>query len=89
MVSQTPFRAAEFKSAFGPKYAFQPNFKGISVQSATRYGFRSATIGAGLGMALVLFASSLPRFRADVLSKIPIIGSTWEKKEIHPADNPF
>ncbi|PTB39252.1 uncharacterized protein TrAFT101_007960 [Trichoderma asperellum] len=89
MVSQTPFRAAEFKSSFGPKYAFQPNFKGINVQTATRYGFRTASIGAGLGMALVLYASSLPRFRADVLSKIPIIGSTFEKKEIHPADNPF
>ncbi|KAL7911710.1 ubiquinol-cytochrome-c reductase complex subunit domain-containing protein [Trichoderma velutinum] len=89
MVSQTPFRAAEFKSAYGPKYAFQPNYRGISIQTATRYGFRTAAIGGGLGVALMLYASSLPRFRADVLTKIPIIGSIWEKQEIHPADNPF
>ncbi|KAL7942598.1 ubiquinol-cytochrome-c reductase complex subunit domain-containing protein [Trichoderma barbatum] len=89
MVSQTPFRAAEFKSAFGPKYAFQPNYRGISIQTATRYGWRTATIGGGLGVALVLFASSLPRFRADVLTKVPIIGGLFEKQEVHPADNPF
>ncbi|KAL7953815.1 ubiquinol-cytochrome-c reductase complex subunit domain-containing protein [Trichoderma compactum] len=89
MVSQTPFRAAEFKSAYGPKYAFQPNYRGITVQTATRYGFRAATIGGGLGVALLLYASSLPRVRSDILVKIPFIGGFWEKQEIHPADNPF
>ncbi|KAK5988110.1 hypothetical protein PT974_12250 [Cladobotryum mycophilum] len=89
MVSQTPFRAAEFKSAFGPKYSFQPNYRGITIQTATRFGFRSAALGAGLGAALFLYGSSMPRFRSDILVKFPIVGSLFEEPEVHPADNPF
>ncbi|KAL6872842.1 ubiquinol-cytochrome-c reductase complex subunit domain-containing protein [Trichoderma novae-zelandiae] len=89
MVSQTPFRAAEFRSAFGPKYSFQPQYRGINAQTAIRYGWRTASIGGGLGVALLLFASSLPRVRADILSKVPVVGKYFEKKEPHPADNPF
>ncbi|KAK1249421.1 hypothetical protein MKX07_002937 [Trichoderma sp. CBMAI-0711] len=89
MVSQTPFRAAEYRSPYGPKYAFQPNYRGINLQTAVRYGVRTATIGGGLGVALLLFASSLPRVRADILSKFPVVGKVFEKQEPHPADNPF
>lgn len=39
-------------------------------------GVRAATIGGGLGVALLLFASSLPRVRADILSvsACPVMG---------------
>ncbi|KAH6608433.1 hypothetical protein Trco_001779 [Trichoderma cornu-damae] len=66
-----------------------PNYRGISVQTATRYGLRTATLGGGLGVALLLYASSLPRFRADILSKLPLVGGLFVKQEVHPADNPF
>ncbi|KAL7803504.1 ubiquinol-cytochrome-c reductase complex subunit domain-containing protein [Trichoderma aethiopicum] len=89
MVSQTPFRSADYRSPYGPKYSFQPQYRGISVQTALRYGWKTATIGGGLGIALLLFASSLPRVKADILSKIPVVGKAFEKQEPHPADNPF
>ncbi|KOS22844.1 hypothetical protein ESCO_003917 [Escovopsis weberi] len=89
MVAQTPFRAAEFKSQYGPKYSFQPNFNGVNAQSATRFGFRAGTLGAGLSVALLLYGSSLPRVRADILSKFPFVGRYFVKEQPHPADNPF
>ncbi|TFB00466.1 hypothetical protein CCMA1212_007715 [Trichoderma ghanense] len=84
-----PTRFRDYRSPYGPKYSFQPHYRGISLQTALRYGLRTATIGGGLGVALLLFASSLPRVRADILSKIPVVGKAFEKKEPHPADNPF
>jgi hypothetical protein len=89
MVSRTPFRAAEFRSAYGPKYNFQPNFEGWNSQRALRMGLKTGAFGASLGVALILFASGIPRVQRDILQKIPIVGSAFIKEPIHPADNAF
>ncbi|KAM0350111.1 hypothetical protein ACHAPU_003274 [Fusarium lateritium] len=86
MVSYTPIRMAEFKSAYGPKYHAQPNVSGFTAQSAIRIGTRLAMYGAPAGVAVLLFANGIPRVQRDVLQKIPILGSYFHK-EVHPADN--
>ncbi|KFH41827.1 hypothetical protein ACRE_074680 [Hapsidospora chrysogenum ATCC 11550] len=35
-ISQTPFRAAEFRSAFGPNYQYQPSFLGQTAKMGLR-----------------------------------------------------
>ncbi|KAF7546829.1 hypothetical protein G7Z17_g8165 [Cylindrodendrum hubeiense] len=88
MVSATPFRLAEFKSSFGPKYQAQPHFLGFTGQSAFRIGSRLAMYGAPAIVGVLMFASGIPRVQRDVLEKIPGMANLF-KKEIHPADNPF
>jgi hypothetical protein len=89
MVSRTPFRAAEFRSAYGPKYTFQPNFAGTTSRSAFRVGLKTAGFGASLGVALILFVSGIPRVQKDILQKLPFVGGSFVKQPPHPADNPF
>ncbi|KAF4995818.1 hypothetical protein FGRMN_4880 [Fusarium graminum] len=86
MVSYTPIRMAEFKSAYGPKYHAQPNVAGFTAQSAFRIGSRLAMYGAPAGVAVLLFANGIPRVQRDILQKIPILGSYFHK-DVHPADN--
>ncbi|KAF4126915.1 ubiquinol-cytochrome c reductase subunit 10 [Geosmithia morbida] len=88
MVSPTPFRAAEFRSAYGPKYQFQPHLGGITLKTFTRYSAKSAAFGGFLGVAALFYTSGIPRIQTDILQKVPFIGSYFVK-EIHPADNPF
>ncbi|KAK0391412.1 hypothetical protein NLU13_0912 [Sarocladium strictum] len=88
MVSQTPFLAKEFKSSYGPKYAFQPNFRGFTGQQIARVGLKAGLFGGSLGLAALFFASGIPRIQTDILQKIPGM-SKWYQKEVHPADNPF
>lgn len=44
--------------------------------------------GAVLGIAGTFFFSDVPRFRIDVMQKLPIIGEHFHK-ELPPEDNPF
>ncbi|KAF5019241.1 hypothetical protein F66182_8757 [Fusarium sp. NRRL 66182] len=86
MVSYTPIRMAEFKSAYGPKYHSQPNVAGFTTQSAIRIGSRLAMYGAPAVVGVLLFANGIPRVQRDILQKVPFIGGYF-RKEIHPADN--
>ncbi|KAG9251941.1 ubiquinol-cytochrome-c reductase complex subunit-domain-containing protein [Emericellopsis atlantica] len=88
MVSQTPFRAAEFRSAYGPNYQYQPNFQGMTSRMAARTGVKTAAFGGALGFAALFFASGIPRVKTDILQGLPLIGGYFIK-EVHPADNPF
>ncbi|CAG9956303.1 unnamed protein product [Clonostachys rosea f. rosea IK726] len=88
MVSPTPFRAAEFRSAYGPKYQFQPHVAGISSKTAFRLGAKSAGFGAAAGVAALLYVSGIPRVKTDILQKVPFLGKYFIT-EVHPADNPF
>ncbi|KAI9903843.1 hypothetical protein N3K66_000372 [Trichothecium roseum] len=88
MVSPTPFRAAEFKSNYGPKYSFQPNVMGYNGKQLFRVAVRSASYGGAAGIALLFYASGIPRVQTDILQKVPFIGNYFIK-EINPADNPF
>ncbi|PHH92253.1 hypothetical protein CDD83_8178 [Cordyceps sp. RAO-2017] len=89
MVSPTPFRAAEFRSSYGPKYHFQPNLHGWNQTAITRLGFRTALFGGAGGLAALFFVSGIPRVREDVLQHLPFVGSLFVKEPVDPADNPF
>ncbi|KAL6862923.1 hypothetical protein ACO1O0_003166 [Amphichorda felina] len=89
MVSQTPFRAAEFRSAYGPNYQYQPNFYGFTSRMGLRLGVKTAAFGGAIGFAAIFFASGIPRVKSDILQHLPIIGGRFVKPEVHPADNPF
>ncbi|KAM0666993.1 hypothetical protein ACQRIT_005682 [Beauveria bassiana] len=88
MVSATPFRRAEFKSAYGPKYQFQPNFHGWSSQTIFRSAFRLSLFGGAAAVGALLFTSGIPRIQHDILDKIPGMAQFY-RKEVHPQDNPF
>ncbi|KAF4509064.1 hypothetical protein G6O67_005370 [Ophiocordyceps sinensis] len=89
MVSPTPFRASEFRSAYGPKYHYQLNLKGMNKTALTRLGFRTALFGGAAGVAALLFVSGIPRVRQDVLQKVPFLGNLFIKEEVPASDNPF
>jgi len=90
MVSPTPFRAAaQFKSAYGPNYQYQPNLHGMGAKQAFRLGAKSAAFGGAAGVGLMLFVSGIPRVRSDILQYVPVIGGYFVKPEVDPADNPF
>ncbi|KAG5928415.1 hypothetical protein E4U42_000711 [Claviceps africana] len=89
MVFQTPVRAAEFKSAYGPKYTFQPNLKGWNKTTMYRAALRSAPFGGAAVVGLLFYVSGIPRVKEDILQNIPVVGRYFVKQEIHPQDNPF
>ncbi|KAL2111387.1 hypothetical protein VUR80DRAFT_10170 [Thermomyces stellatus] len=88
MVSPTP-RLGAYKSTFGPKYHTQTNIFGRSIKQLTRTGFYTAQFGGAAVIAVLFFASGIPRVQKDVLSRIPIVGRLTEKPEIPASDNPF
>ncbi|PKS09310.1 hypothetical protein jhhlp_003924 [Lomentospora prolificans] len=90
MVSPTPrFNAAAYKSVYGPKYHYQPNVKGYTATQLTRLGFATAKYGGAALLAVIFFASGIPRVQKDVLSQFPLIGKLTEKPAIPESDNPF
>lgn len=44
--------------------------------------------GAAFGIMGVFFIADIPRFRIDVMEKLPMIGPYFHK-EVPPEDNPF
>ncbi|KEY68113.1 hypothetical protein S7711_05522 [Stachybotrys chartarum IBT 7711] len=86
VVRQTLFRASEFKSAYGPKYVFQPHYYGLSSTNLLRLGLKSAGFAGALGAGALYFASGIPRIQQDILMKIPFLAGYYVK-EVHPADN--
>ncbi|OAQ68796.2 ubiquinol-cytochrome-c reductase complex subunit (QCR10) domain-containing protein [Pochonia chlamydosporia 170] len=89
MVYSTPVRAAAFKSAYGPKYQFQPNLNGWNKTTLFRASVRSASFGGAAVVGALLYVSGIPRVQQDVLQKIPFVGRYFVQPEVHPQDNPF
>ncbi|KEZ41450.1 hypothetical protein SAPIO_CDS7583 [Scedosporium apiospermum] len=89
MVSTSPRLYAAYKSVYGPKYHYQPNFKGYTATQLTRVGFATAKYGAAALVAVIFYASGIPRVQKDVLSYIPVLGPLTEKPAIPESDNPF
>ncbi|KAK3190784.1 hypothetical protein K4F52_003100 [Lecanicillium sp. MT-2017a] len=87
MVSATPIRAVDFKSAYGPKYQFQPHVGGWSGQMAFRVALRAGMFGGAAVVGALLFTSGIPRIQKDVLYKFGL--EKAYHKEVHPQDNPF
>ncbi|GAB0133456.1 hypothetical protein EsDP_00001863 [Epichloe bromicola] len=89
MVYQTPVRAAEFKSAYGPKYTFQPHLNSWNKTTIFRSTLRTASYGGAAVVGLLFYVSGIPRIQEDILQKIPFAGRYFVKEEVNPQDNPF
>lgn len=77
-----------YKSPYGPNYNVRPNFHGINLSRAMKFGITAGSFGV-VGMVFALqFFSDVPKVRTDILQKIPVIGDHFVK-EIPPSDNPF
>ncbi|ODV88437.1 hypothetical protein CANCADRAFT_29624 [Tortispora caseinolytica NRRL Y-17796] len=71
-----------------PTYVTLPRFAGISYQRYIRWGPTLGLWGAGAVLTLLYFAEPMPDVRRDLLSKMPIFGSYWDRP-IAPEDNPY
>ncbi|KAG5958841.1 hypothetical protein E4U13_005632 [Claviceps humidiphila] len=89
MASQTPIRAAAYKSPYGPKYALQPNLNGANFTTISRTALKAGSFGGAAVVAVLLFTSSIPIVKRDVLQNFPLVGRYFVKPEVHPQDNPF
>ncbi|KAG6224291.1 hypothetical protein E4U34_000451 [Claviceps purpurea] len=87
MVSQTPVRAAAYKSPYGPRYSLQPNLKGANFTTISRTALKAGSFGGAAAVAVLLFASSIPIVKRDILQNIPLVGRYFVKQEVHPQDN--
>ncbi|KAL2267389.1 hypothetical protein VTJ83DRAFT_4666 [Remersonia thermophila] len=84
-------RAADlprYQSPYAPKYYYQSQVAGITTQTFLKTGVKAGFFGGVALFAVLFFGSGIPRIQRDILQKIPVIGSRFEK-EIHPQDNPF
>jgi len=77
-----------YKSPYGPKTKHVPNFMGMSVGKAIRYGSIASGFGVAAGVFALFFFGEVPKVRNDILTKIPIVGEYWIR-EVPPEDNPF
>ncbi|KAI1166597.1 ubiquinol-cytochrome-c reductase complex subunit-domain-containing protein [Nemania serpens] len=92
MVFQSPIlRAAKYpsyKSPYGPKYHLQPHVAGWTLKQLTGLGIKSGAFGGVALLAVIFYASGIPRLQRDVLQKIPFIRGHFIQ-EIPASDNPF
>ncbi|KAI0872706.1 ubiquinol-cytochrome-c reductase complex subunit-domain-containing protein [Hypoxylon argillaceum] len=91
MVFQSPILRAQYptyKSPYGPKYHYQPQFAGWSVKQLTTLGLKSGAFGGVALFAVIFFGSGIPKVKQDILQHLPIIGGSFIK-EIPASDNPF
>ncbi|KAG6109703.1 hypothetical protein E4U31_006659 [Claviceps sp. LM219 group G6] len=73
MASQTPIRAAAYKSPYGPRYTLQPNLNGANFTTISRTALKAGSFGGAAVVAVLLFASSIPIVKRDILQVGP-----WE-----------
>ena len=65
-----------------------PNFWGLSIPKAMRYGGIAAGFGLAAGSFALFFFGEVPKVRKDILQKMPVIGEYFVR-EVPPEDNPF
>ncbi|ROV95279.1 hypothetical protein VPNG_08949 [Cytospora leucostoma] len=89
---QTQIRRADafpqYRSPYGPKYAYQPHVAGITPKTLLNVGIKSAGLGGVALFAVIFYASGIPKVQHDVLQKVPFIGSYFVNV-VAPEDNPF
>ncbi|KAK4110308.1 hypothetical protein N656DRAFT_781938 [Canariomyces notabilis] len=81
-------RYPTYKSPYGPKYFYQPQFYGITPREAAKLGLKAGLFGGVALFAVVFYASGIPRIQRDILQKIPFVRQYFIK-EIPASDNPF
>ncbi|KAK0629590.1 ubiquinol-cytochrome-c reductase complex subunit-domain-containing protein [Bombardia bombarda] len=77
-----------YKSPYGPKYHYIPNFGGITAQSLFRFVPTAAGFGSVALVAVLFLTSGIPRIQNDILKKLPFVTPYYEKN-IPASDNPF
>ncbi|KYK59142.1 hypothetical protein DCS_00272 [Drechmeria coniospora] len=87
--NQNSGRAASFKSAYGPKYHYEPNLNGLNKTTLFRLGLRTASFGGAAAIAAIFYTSGIPRIQRDILQPIPFFGKFFIKEEVPASDNPF
>jgi ubiquinol-cytochrome c reductase subunit 10 len=75
-------------SKYGPRIFHQTTVAGFTPKQFVGLGLRLGAFGGSVLLAVVFFASGIPRLQDDILKKIPGMARVYEKT-IHPADNPF
>ncbi|KAH9816893.1 ubiquinol-cytochrome-c reductase complex subunit-domain-containing protein [Melampsora americana] len=76
------------KPKFSPMIKPRPHLMGITSQTVSKWIPTLGLWGAGVGCAVTLFASAIPRFQNDVLKNIPGVAGYYESK-IPECDKPF
>ncbi|KAG9286539.1 hypothetical protein G9A89_014705 [Geosiphon pyriformis] len=64
-----------------PRVKIQPHVFGITPEKARRWAPSVIGFGASTGVLVALFAEAIPRFRRDVLERVPVVGEYWKRKE--------
>ncbi|WVQ84594.1 hypothetical protein IAT38_006748 [Cryptococcus sp. DSM 104549] len=70
------------------RFIHRLGFKGLTAERLSHWAVPAATWGVGAGVAVTLFASSIPLFQADVLHKIPVV-RTYFIDTTPDSDKPF
>ncbi|KAK3903731.1 ubiquinol-cytochrome-c reductase complex subunit-domain-containing protein [Staphylotrichum tortipilum] len=78
----------EYKSPHGPKYHFQTHFGGITTKTFVNGGVRAGMFGGVALVAVIFFASGMPRIQQDILMKFPYLDKYY-KRDKPASDNPF
>ncbi|KAL2760139.1 hypothetical protein ACRALDRAFT_1059955 [Sodiomyces alcalophilus JCM 7366] len=86
---ENPIYPTTFRSNYGPKYHYQPSVAGLNFRQLARVGAKAGAMGGVAFVALVYYASGIPRVQQDVLQKVPVIGGLFVKEPIPESDNPF
>ncbi|KAK7741764.1 hypothetical protein SLS53_004828 [Cytospora paraplurivora] len=76
----------QYRSPYGPKYAYQPHVAGITSKTLLNVGIKSAGLGGVALFAVIFYASGIPKVQRDVLQKVPFIGSYFVNV-VAPEDN--
>ncbi|KAJ1035382.1 hypothetical protein NDA13_000799 [Ustilago tritici] len=74
--------------SYRAKPSFQPHVGRFTPAAVFKWAPTLAMWGGAGAGAVMLFMSSVPLFKKDVLLKLPVIAPYFEDKT-HPADNAF
>ncbi|KAK0643883.1 ubiquinol-cytochrome-c reductase complex subunit-domain-containing protein [Cercophora newfieldiana] len=77
-----------YKSQFGPKYHYQPQFAGITSKSLFRLGVTGAGFGGVALFTVIFFASGIPKIQDDILKKFPGMAAYYDRS-VPASDSPF
>ncbi|KAK5661221.1 hypothetical protein OQA88_11113 [Cercophora sp. LCS_1] len=88
MPSPSPILQAAYKTPYGPKYHYQPQFAGITSKTLFRYGVTSGAFGGVALFAVIFFASGIPRVQDDILKRFPGFAKLYDRS-VPASDSPF
>ncbi|KAK0535736.1 hypothetical protein OC834_001424 [Tilletia horrida] len=88
LAQQGAFRSSARVGAPSVQPKFQPHFSRFTAENITKWVPTFALWGGGAALGVTLFLSSVPRYKQDVLLKLPIISNYFVDKT-PDSDKPF